>query len=162
MRLLCPMGLAFALLLTPLSGEGAGCNPPGCQNLKGITRVKFLVESLAPATKELGITREDLRSTALVALRSKLPRLEVSRDAKTYIYVSVVAYPVAGGFAAHVSMQLYKYVWKKNLSLVLEVYWNESSLLAGPRSDASRRVGEEVEKYLTRFAADWDKANPGK
>lgn len=51
--------------------------------------VDILIENLTPAAEKLGLTRGDLESVALVALKSKVPKITVSGKAMSYVYVNV-------------------------------------------------------------------------
>src|SRR5258705_6900585 len=51
--------------------------------------VDIVVESLNTHAAKLGLTKEDLESTALVALKSKLPTIAVGKSAVSYVYINV-------------------------------------------------------------------------
>ena len=72
MARLYPM-LLFALLVLMVPVESAG----QYGQLAKLSEVGISVESLTRASKELGLTKEDIKNHVFVFLRSKLPRLEV-------------------------------------------------------------------------------------
>lgn len=128
--------------------------------------VDIVVEDLTTDAVKLGLTREDLESTALVALKSKLPKIAVSKAAVSYVYINVTltcsAYVCAAN--ADVSLNRPSTVLEDDkqtkVGLALANVWHENTIFIGPRDTMSHRVKEYLDEALTTFAAEWYKANP--
>jgi len=76
----------LAVLLLCTIGSGAQAQTPPLLRLK---TVDIVVEDLSADAGKLGLTKEDFESVALVALKSKLPKVAVSKAAMSYVYINV-------------------------------------------------------------------------
>ncbi len=114
-----------------------------------------------------------LESAVLLGLKRDIPRLEVGKDAIPSIafYVQVLKdYSVGGrllGCTTHVSLQVYRPVKiltddVENIAVDLYIaeVWEKATLLSGPCERMHRQVQDKLDDVLTKFAADYYKANP--
>jgi hypothetical protein len=128
--------------------------------------VDIVVEDLSTDAVKLGLTREDLESTALVALKSKLPKISVGKVATSYVYINVtlVCSEYVCAANADVSLNRPSTVLEDDnqtkVGLSLANVWHANMLFIGPRDTMSHRVKEYLDEALTTFAAEWYKANP--
>jgi hypothetical protein len=150
------------LLLCCATGSGLHAQTTPFRRLKS---VEIVVEDMSTDAAKVGLTREDLESTALVALKSKLPKIAIVNTVGSYVYINVTLVCSEYVCAANVDVSLSRPTTvldddKTEVGFQMANVWHENMLFISPRDTMSHRVKEYVDEALTSFAAVWYKANP--
>jgi hypothetical protein len=125
-----------------------------------------VVEEMSSDAVKLGLTREDLESTALVALKSKLPKISVSKITGSYMYINVTLVCSEYVCAANADVSLSRPTKvlddddKTEVGLAMANVWHKNKLFIGSGDSMSHNVKEYIDDALTQFAAEWYKENP--
>jgi len=137
--------------------------------LKGIQGISVLIESLRPVAKELGITRESLKTEVELKLRSagiKIPRSEEKDSPFGTLYVNVNIIRDKNIYAFKIDIELHEIVYIKRI--------NKRKLIRTPvriwdygyvglfHKDNSSFIREELKRGLDRFLNDYLAVNPKK
>ena len=158
-RLYLILSLVILTLAVPVESRG--------QNLAKLREVNILVEEMSSESKELGLTREDLKNHAFVLLRNKLPRLVINESATEHIYIRVhLAYSgLEGrrkvGYFGVTEVKVFRVVAiAKTKKFTAASVWDNYNLLTGSLDRPTAFVRESLDRLLTKFAADWIRDNP--
>ena len=153
---------------TPFTDASAKCwdfmRP--CPFLKGIGGI-FIKAEASPEARIIGLSEDALRNMAVVALRSRLPRIQVDPKPNNYIlHISLNMVKSRWGseiigFATNVSVELYGRGVLDGVS-TLALYWGGDTLGYYGIHKARQAIGEGLENHITSFASKWYEANPGK
>lgn len=150
------------LLLCCAIGSGLHAQTVPFRRLKS---VEIVVEDMSTDAVKVGLTREDLESTALVALKSKLPKIAVGKTAASFVYINVTLVCSEYVCASNADVSLSRpttVLDDENTEVGFKIanVWHKNTLFLGPRDTMSHKVKEYVDEALTQFAAEWYKENP--
>lgn len=164
---------AVLLFLYPIQGGKSQQSGQEFRPLKDLQRISIVVESLGTRGRSLGLSISQLESKVLVGLKRNIPRLTISKDAPSYIYVNVnsISDTTAGGrylgFSIYVDVQLYRPVailsndFQTSIGVItVASVWNDGRLMGGPKRQAAEAVNRALDRVLTTFAADYYRQNP--
>ena len=144
------------------------------EKLKGIEGVYVLIESLPPVTKELGITKELVKTEVELKLRlagiridSREELLKVATTATTYLYVNLntISYTVGGVniYAFNISISLSDKVHiARNSMYTLAETWRDGILMISTKDNGLRKIREGLKRLLDTFLNDYLAVNPKK
>ena len=143
--------------------------------LKDLRQVRIVVEHFNTSDRTLGLSETQLESQVLVGLKRNISRLSIDENTPSYVYVNitvVMEYTNNGlklGPAVFVRTELKRPVfilsddYKTTRTIIGSDYacvWDSGSLLSGPRDGMARRVPNEIDNHLIKFAADYYRQNP--
>lgn len=117
-----------------------------------------------PPDKDSGLTAQQLRDVLLVALKSKMPRLNLGacEEIVTVSAVIVTVKNVGGtalGHAGYVEVQVERWATiRKTGAVALLPVWSDGMLFAGPKGTQTKEVNEAIDDLATRLAAAYYKA----
>jgi hypothetical protein len=152
------------LLLCCIIGSGLQA-----QTLSPFPRLKavdIVVEDLSTDAEKVWLTKGDLESVALVALKSKLPKVDVRKAAISYVYINVTLVCTEYVCAANADISLNRPTTvleddrKAEVGFLMANVWHVNTLFISSRDNMAHRVKEYIDEAITSFAAEWYKANP--
>lgn len=166
--------MSRAVVLIVLLILVAGTQLASAQELKELGEVKIVVEPLDPDARAARLTKSNLESQTLVALKRDIPRLTVRGGAFPYIYINLVVIRqklVSGremAYFACLSVFLMRPVDILPDSIIdgdpvhstLASVWSKGKVLSAAKEDMAQFVRESLDELLTEFAADYYRDNP--
>jgi hypothetical protein len=133
----------------------------------GIPCIKVIAEELSSDLQNSGITQNQVRSTVVVALKTKLPRLRIEDGCRPYVYVRVtglVDETESGrktGHSTHVHVGFRQsVVLDDNKRWTIAETWDTGKILSGPPSSAKEMISGALEEAVLEFAAKYYEDNP--
>lgn len=161
--------LIISLFIHPLIGYSQR------EPLKGIQGIYVSIEQLHPDAKELGITRESLKTEVELKLRLAGIRIDNSREellklattATPYLYVNLnIKNSTVGGvniYTYNISISLIDKVYiARNSMYILATTWSRGVLGISTKDNGLRHIREGLKKLLDRFLNDYLAVNPKK
>jgi hypothetical protein len=136
--------------------------------LANLPCIKIVAESTDQDAEAAGITQNVLKTTVLVAVKNKLPRLQVDDSCKPFLHVSLVLHreTTASGpeqnFCAGLTLEMNLLVTiNHNGRLTVAPVWAQGAVLWGPTVTARRQITEALEGWVTEFAGKYyEDGNP--
>jgi hypothetical protein len=134
--------------------------------LRALTRVHIIIEDLSVQAKEIGITEENLETQTLVAIKRDIPKMVVTKEALTAVYVRVNGYLLEhGGCVVSLVVEVMRPITilgedGSPLHSSVGTVWETGALLSGNTIDMPQRVSNTVSEKITKLAALYYKANP--
>jgi hypothetical protein len=135
--------------------------------LKQLDQLQIIAEDLSTVGEKIGLSVPGLESRVLDDLKRSIPKMRITNDSDSIIYVNAVCIMVGEVAAAcNVNVQILRpaTIFKDaSLELVghaIVTVWSKDQLLTGPLSGMKSQVYEAVGEQLTQFAADYHQANP--
>lgn len=126
--------------------------------------VKIVVETLGSEAEGLGLTRDAIRDTTMVALRARTPRLPIIDTCSNTVYVNVNMLEArsgerAMGYFSSVEVHLDRYVMVRDTGgRTVAPVWSSGQLTSGPTHNAESATMLVIEDLLRSFAAEYYKA----
>ena len=129
--------------------------------LSDLSCLDLIVEALDPEAESIGLTNELVKSVLLVAIKNKLPRVQVG-ECDSFLYVNLLfLLDRSGGgevsrYSAYVPLQLVRGVTiGPNGDYFNATVWEMASLLGGTRDQGADKITKEIGQLMTRFASDY-------
>ena len=136
----------------------------GPESLKGLIKIKLLVEPLDDTARACGVTEELITAAFMDPARSSA--LRVTNDAvDPFFYVQVNAIDLKNGMCvSDVTLQLlHRQLIRPDFSAdpryVTTIYWSESTLAASAQYQHAEMVKNTIESHTTKFIAKWNSDN---
>jgi hypothetical protein len=158
MRILLPVVCLFLLS----TGFGRAQLDPA--SLKGLSKIKLLVERPDGTARSCGVTEELITAAFMDPASSSA--LRVTNDAvDPFFYIQVNAIDLKNGMCvSDVTLQLvYRQLIRPDFSAdpryVTMVYWSQSTLAASAQYEHAEMVKNAIESNMTKFITKWNSDN---
>ena len=155
--------MAFALAANSVSAQTLSEH---VQGLVTLTQINIVIENIGPTAEDLGVSVDHIKSQAVVLLRNKVPKLQISESAQDTLYIDVhlSAGKIFGqktDFYGMVQLKVFRLATVVASKMTGKVIvWDTRGILTGPLSHAQFGVDEALDVLITEFAANWSQANP--
>ncbi|HJZ64111.1 MAG TPA: hypothetical protein VKD70_07330 [Candidatus Acidoferrum sp.] len=132
---------------------------------KGLKQVKIVVEDLNEQTQSTGLSESEIKSVVLVALKRDMPKLQVSSDAVSYVYVNINCLSVPpSGRVCNLIVDLHRPVMVLDedgspIQRDMTAVWTRSMLLTNEVSAMGQSLRDSINRLLTMLAADYYSEN---
>jgi len=131
--------------------------------LQGINDVRIDVESMSESCKKIGLKKQDILDQLYVFVKAKLPRLAVKQRSRFLLSVANTCVESREVYSFFILFEISRPLSiKESGNIVSGVVFTDGGLRVGSSDSAAVAVHGMLEKYLTKFAADWYRDNPSK
>jgi hypothetical protein len=149
----------FLLLATSISPVCYG------QKFKDLKELGIVVEDLDADATNAGLTRDNLDSQTLVAIKRDIPKLKISETANSYLYIRVTTIADKTGCAINFFISLNRLVnvvgdGGSETGPTRAAVWDKGILLTGACGHMPSKLHEVINDEVTLFAAEYYKENP--
>jgi hypothetical protein len=132
--------------------------------LRGLSKIKLVIERLEADDRVCGLTEEALRAAAMFPLSSA--KVEVTPAAPAYLYVNLLTLYLAPVdlCVSNIQMQVLSYQsvtldFSGEEKLAVVELWNGGSIYSSARANHLRRISEVIDGRTKKFLTDWNLDN---
>jgi hypothetical protein len=109
-----------------------------------------------------------LNAQAVVSIKRNIPKMSVSDGtgaSGAFIYVNTMCVPAGAGVSCAMTVSFNRSVMVvtdnlKPIGYMMARVWHTGSILSGDSGSMAGRLRDELDRFLTKFAADYYQANP--